>query len=206
MTTIMCSNCEASEVDVVTQSSNVRFRDTDLIIEDDTFSQCKSCGEKFYTGPQAKELDRRVLRAYRDSQHLLNGSDIKALRTALFLSQSQFEEALGLGPKTVVRWENDTQVQSKAIDNVLRLIQLDPDNLRLLVCLRSAALLQQIDDSVPRDLEKSAGIKTAIYAGLEQAAVDVSHVQQVAEAVYAALLHYKRERVLQIAQNQRAVL
>lgn len=206
MITVQCNTCESPSVNVVTQRSNVRFRDTDLIINDDTFSQCTSCNERFYTGAQARELDRKVLRAYRDSQHLLNGNEIKALRTALFLSQAQFEEALGLGPKTVVRWENDTQVQSKALDNVLRLIQLDADNLRLLVSLRNAALLPHIEEIVPQDLEKSAGIKTAIYAGLEQAQIEASHVQQVAEAVYSALLQYKRERVLQIAQSQRVAL
>jgi HTH-type transcriptional regulator / antitoxin MqsA len=206
ITPTVCKACDSPTVEVVAQRSNVKFRGTDLVIDDDTFSRCTACGEDFYTGAQAKELDRKVLRAYRDSQRLLNGAEIKALRTALFLSQAQFEESLGLGPKTVVRWENDAQVQSRAIDNVLRLIQLDPDNLRLLVWLRSAALLPHIDQNVPCDLEKSAGIKTAIYAGLESVDIDSAQVQQVAEAVYAALIQYKHARLMGMVNDQRVAI
>lgn len=206
MTTTVCKSCDATDIEIVTQRSELKYRDTDLVIEDDTFSRCRACDESFYTGQQAKDLDRKVIRAYRTSQNLLNGSEIKSLRSALYLSQAQFEEALGLGPKTVVRWENDTHVQSKALDNVLRLIQLDPDNLRLLVSLRNAALLPHVEHNVPVDLEQSAAIKTAIYTGLENADIDMSHVQQVADAVYSALLQYKRDRLMHLTHDKRVAV
>lgn len=196
-----CTLCGSSEVKIVAGAKTVSFRGVELSIKADAYTSCVDCGEEYYTAAQAKELDRKIVQAYRASQNLLSGKQIKAIRSALYLSQKHLEDALGLGPKTVVRWENDTQVQGKSLDNVMRLIELDPDNLRLIVRLRNAALAPQLDIKLPEDLKSSAGIRTAIYAGLENSAVNLDHVQQIAEAVFDALTQYKQERMLDVIRG-----
>jgi HTH-type transcriptional regulator / antitoxin MqsA len=63
----------------------------------------------------------------RDREGLLRSSEIHSIRSRLHLSQQQFEQLLGVGPKTVVRWEGGTVFQNRATDSLLRLIADVPD-------------------------------------------------------------------------------
>ncbi len=58
----------------------------------------------------------------RDEERLLRSSQIRSIRMRLGLAQHRFEQLLGVGPKTVVRWEKGTVFQNGATDSLLRLI------------------------------------------------------------------------------------
>jgi HTH-type transcriptional regulator / antitoxin MqsA len=61
---------------------------------------------------------------------LLTPEEIVAIRKKLGLSQSELERLFGLGSKVVTRWETGRVVQSRAADVALRLLALDPENLK----------------------------------------------------------------------------
>ncbi len=147
-----CVNCETGTAREVVEDRPALLNGTLLSIKADRFMKCESCGEEYFTDEQSRVHARRAIDARRRAEGLLTGEEIQSLRRALMLSQTELEEALGVGQKTVVRWENATAVQSKAVDDVLRLIALDPNNLRLLVRVRQGALTEVVEKKLaPQD-------------------------------------------------------
>jgi transcriptional regulator with XRE-family HTH domain len=61
--------------------------------------------------------------AIRADLGLLMPKEIKAIRESLDLSQADFELLLGVGQKTVVRWEKGTVFQNRATDTLLRALR-----------------------------------------------------------------------------------
>lgn len=84
---------------------------------------CAVCGESFFDPEVADRLHRSAVVKLKRARGLLPGSEIKALRESLGLSQAAFERLIGAGPKTVVRWENDTVFQNKTADTLLRVLR-----------------------------------------------------------------------------------
>ena len=87
-----------------------------------SFYRCDSCGEDLYTPGQMEAVQLLASDKLRDEEGLLRSSQIHAIRSRLGLAQHQFEQLLGVGPKTVVRWEKGTVFQNGATDSLLRLI------------------------------------------------------------------------------------
>jgi len=65
--------------------------------------------------------------------------EILDLRTSLGLSQGAFEQLLGVGKKTVTRWENGVIFPSAAANNLMKLLRLDRRNVNALATWSSAA-------------------------------------------------------------------
>ncbi len=101
--------------------------------------ECASCGERFFTADQAKKVSLAVKRQARADAGLLSPEEIVAIRQKLELSQSELERLFGLGSKVVTRWETGRVVQNKAADVALRLLDLDPENLKRLRLRRDEA-------------------------------------------------------------------
>jgi HTH-type transcriptional regulator/antitoxin MqsA len=104
--------------------------------------RCAECEEEYYTGTQARDSTARLQALRRAREGLLTPEEIRQIRYRHRLSQRALEKILGLGPKTVVRWERGTVLQSKAADDVLRLIDRDAANLRLLAKIRQVGKLR----------------------------------------------------------------
>jgi len=83
--------------------------------------ECTMCGYKTVTFEQADELRKNTVDAYRLKQNLLTGKEILAIRNSLDLSQIEFARFLHVGVASVKRWETGTIVQSKALDELIRL-------------------------------------------------------------------------------------
>lgn len=90
------------------------------------FYRCDGCGEEHVTEDLARGVQEEAAATFRKSERFLSGADIRALRERLGLSQEQFEAALGLGAKSLARWENDRVLQNRSMDNLLRAIDRDP--------------------------------------------------------------------------------
>ena len=101
--------------------------------------ECAACGERFFTAEQAKAVSVAVKRQVRAEAGLLTPEEIVAIRQKLSLSQNDLEQLFGLGSKVVTRWETGRVVQSKAADVALRLLALDPANLKRLRLRRDEA-------------------------------------------------------------------
>jgi putative zinc finger/helix-turn-helix YgiT family protein len=88
-----------------------------------TFNRCENCGDVTWTAEQFDAAQRTASARVRADEGLLAPEEITAIRESLGLSKPALEQLLGTGAKTVVRWERGTVFQSKAADNLLRVIR-----------------------------------------------------------------------------------
>jgi putative zinc finger/helix-turn-helix YgiT family protein len=87
--------------------------------------RCDLCGEELLTEDLAELIEQEAAEAFRRMYRRLAPGEIRAIRERLGLTQELIERALGLGPKTWVRWESGRVLPNRAADNLLRLIERD---------------------------------------------------------------------------------
>ncbi len=98
-----------------------------------TIYRCDRCGEERQTLAELGRARREAAATIQHAEQILAPDDIRRIREErLGLTQAQLEIALGLGEKTVVRWETGRVLLSKATDALLRLIDRDPTALAFL--------------------------------------------------------------------------
>ena len=85
--------------------------------------KCPNCGEIVLRFHEAKRLHEDASDIYRRKHGLLSSSEIRALRERFELNQSGLARLLRLGANTVSRWESGRNVQTAAMDMLLRLIR-----------------------------------------------------------------------------------
>ena len=84
-------------------------------------------GEVFLSIDAAEQLQAAAISKSKAAKRLMSPQEIRDLRHSLGLSQAAFEELLGIGAKSVVRWEKGTVFQSATADRLMRLIRLMPE-------------------------------------------------------------------------------
>jgi putative zinc finger/helix-turn-helix YgiT family protein len=107
---------------------------------------CRNCGEKIITG----EVDRQINRAMHAHLHLLTPDEIRDGIAKLGLSQKEVAERLGVAEATLSRWLTETVIQSRAMDNYLRVFFQFPEVRTALaaVSMDSAASTVTMPDAV----------------------------------------------------------
>ncbi len=77
---------------------------------------CQACGNKVFTGG----VDDQISAALRSHLHLLTPEDMRSALGRINLTQKEAAGRLGIAEATLSRWLNKTQIQSRAMDNLLR--------------------------------------------------------------------------------------
>lgn len=121
-----CAEC-GGVVATVTTSLPFDVRGETVHVSGIEHGRCTNCDEAYLSLDAAEALQARAIRASRAARGLLSPEEIRGLRHSLSLSQAAFEQLLGVGAKTVVRWEKGTVFQSATADRIMRLIRLVPD-------------------------------------------------------------------------------
>ena len=89
---------------------------------------CRSCGEKSFT----LQVDDQINAALRAHLRLLTPAEIAAALERIGLTQKEAAERLGIAEATLSRWLTETQIQSRAMDNLLRVFFAFPQVRRAL--------------------------------------------------------------------------
>jgi|SRR6266853_513756 len=124
---LVCSICGAGEPQVVRARRQVTADDGTVLEFDDECTRCQKCGVEYYTRDQSLAASRARAGALRAHEGLLSPQGIRAIRERLGYTQSQLEQVLAVGPKTVVRWEKGTVRQSRLADRFLRTLAAYPN-------------------------------------------------------------------------------
>lgn len=132
----VCGGCVSRSRTVYTET----LRQRTINLEGD-FEKCAQCGEFFFGPGEIDDVMRRTAEIVRREEGLLQPADIRALRAHLGMTQEEFEAFLGVGPKTVTRWEHGTVYQSKATDTLLRLLAEVPEAVRHLQSQRARTVM-----------------------------------------------------------------
>ena len=90
---------------------------------------CPSCGEVVLRFEDARRLSADAIAVYRRKHGLLSADDIRALRKQFKLTQRDLARLLRLGSNTISRWEAGRNVQTEAMDVLLRLLRDVPGSL-----------------------------------------------------------------------------
>jgi putative zinc finger/helix-turn-helix YgiT family protein len=87
------------------------------------FLSCPKCGEIVLRFQDSKRLHEDAIAIYRKRHGLLSADEIRVIRERFSLTQANLARLLRLGANTVSRWESGRNVQTAAMDILLRLIR-----------------------------------------------------------------------------------
>ena len=79
--------------------------------------RCQTCGELTYT----TEVDEKINDVLRAQLRLLTPAQMRQAIGKLGLKQQELAERMGVAPETISRWVTGALIQSRAMDNLLRL-------------------------------------------------------------------------------------
>jgi putative zinc finger/helix-turn-helix YgiT family protein len=94
--------------------------------------RCPKCGEVVLRARDARRLGEDAIAIYRRKHGLLAAEQIRGIRERFSLTQVAFARLLRLGSNTLSRWESGRNVQSEAMDTLLRLIRDVPGSIEYL--------------------------------------------------------------------------
>ena len=117
-----CGRCGGS-VTVSEDPVPVELRGETILVPDVEHGSCCRCGELFLDLSAVEVIQKEAVRHSKQARGLLTPEEIRDLRRSLGMSQAAFEQLLGTGPKTVVRWEGGTVFQTATADRLMRVIR-----------------------------------------------------------------------------------
>lgn len=94
--------------------------------------KCPRCSEIVLRFHEAKRLHEDACEIYRRRHRLLSAHEIRAIRERFDLTQANLARLLRLGASTVSRWESGRNVQTAAMDVLLRLLRDLPGSIAYL--------------------------------------------------------------------------
>jgi HTH-type transcriptional regulator/antitoxin MqsA len=95
----------------------------EVAIADALHLRCPKCQEIVLRYRDARRLGDDAIAIYRREHGLLPANEIRAIRERFGLAQAEFARLLRLGTNTLSRWELGRNVQTPAMDTLLRLIR-----------------------------------------------------------------------------------
>jgi putative zinc finger/helix-turn-helix YgiT family protein len=96
------------------------------------FLRCPKDGEIVLRFQDSKQLHEDAIAIYRRKHGLLSAGEIRVIRERFRLTQANLARLLRLGANTVSRWESGRNVQTAAMDILLRLIRDLPGSIEYL--------------------------------------------------------------------------
>jgi HTH-type transcriptional regulator/antitoxin MqsA len=123
----VCPVCGERAMSISRDPIPVEFRDGSYIVEGFEYELCAACGESLHAPGQIDAIHAQAAGLARAERGLLTPEQIRKLRKDLGLTQTQLERVLGVGPKTITRWEKGTVFQSAVADNFMRKIWEHPE-------------------------------------------------------------------------------
>ena len=122
----ICPVCGAGELEKKTVEEQFTYKGAALTVPDYVVYECAACGEAL-VDPASSKMASKLLKDFsREIDGLLTTTDIKRIRKKLGFTQEQMAEVCGGGLKGFTRYESGQVVQSKGMDNLLRILDEFP--------------------------------------------------------------------------------
>ena len=118
------------EREVITET--FEYNGEKVYIPDYVIFKCENCDEAIVEKDTLKTSEITIRDFQRRVDGLLTSYEIKKIRKSLGFTQEGIGNLLGGGAKGFARYERGTVSQSKAMDNLLRIIDAYPDALGVL--------------------------------------------------------------------------
>lgn len=108
------------------------YKGETFTIKDYVVHECSVCEESIVDKKTLKDTEVILIEFRRKVDNLLTPKEIREIRTSLGYTQEKFGEILGGGKKAFARYENGTITQSRAMDNQLKMLKYNPENLAVI--------------------------------------------------------------------------
>lgn len=155
-----CVECRAKEVfpkiAEYTTTAKHDGRAYTIRIPDLAIPTCRNCGAQTFSVGD----DDRIAAALRAQVGLLAPQEIHKGRGQLGMTQQELADQLGVAKETISRWETGGMIQSRAMDNLLRLF-FESEEARRLLRERFAP-----DRAIPVNRIRCHRIKVESYAAV----------------------------------------
>lgn len=126
-----CEKCSRFvKIEIQKRSETLKVKGMDITLDVDT-CVCQTCGATVFSPDVDDDSLKQFYREYRKRAGLLQPEEIRAIRGEYGMSQETFAKVLGMGAKTIARYENGS-LQDEAQNNLILLMQ-DRRNMRHLL-------------------------------------------------------------------------
>ena len=127
-----CPVCGHGEMSSQTITEQFEYKGQGFKIENYKINQCPNCEESILDPETLRRAEKQIRDFHRRVDGLLTSEEIKGIRTNIGYSQKEMGLLLGGGAKGFARYESGTITQSRAMDNLLRIIKEKPEIIKLL--------------------------------------------------------------------------
>ena len=126
-----CPVCGSGTIRVEKRPETFEYKGQSLTLEL-TVYLCDVCEESFFDNKEMKKYQRAIKDFQRRVDGLLTSTEIKQIREKYGISQRELASILGIAEKSIAKYEAGFVAKSKAMDNLLRIIEKFPDVLKYL--------------------------------------------------------------------------
>lgn len=128
-----CEVCGSEDTEFLEGNEIFTYKGHDIEVPGYKKLRCHNCGEAV-AEPESVKASLPIVRdAQRRIDGLLTGNEIKNIRKSLGYTQEQMGNILGGGEKAFARYETGKVMQSKPMDNLLRILREYPDAIHTLI-------------------------------------------------------------------------
>ena len=127
-----CPICGAGVLTKKIGTETFEYKGNTTIVSNYITYECAVCGEAVVDHETLKESGKILKDFQRKVDGRLTGTQIKAIRAKLTLTQEQLAHIIGGGLKSVARYESGRVCQSKGMDNLLRILDAYPHTLKVI--------------------------------------------------------------------------
>ena len=128
----ICPICGKGPLKKEVIEENFAYKGETITIPDYVISKCDLCNETIVDKGTLKSSAKLLKNFKCKVDGLLTGEEIREIRRKLGFTQEQMSEILGGGLKSFARYETGQICQSKAMDNLLRILDRSPQVLHFI--------------------------------------------------------------------------
>lgn len=127
-----CQICGSGGTEIVVGREEFVYKGNSLFIDNYKKTVCHNCGEST-TDNESYERSIPLIRDFhRSVDGYLGGEEIKNIRKSFNMTQEEFSTLLGGGEKAFARYETGRVMQSKPMDNLLKILRVIPDAINII--------------------------------------------------------------------------
>jgi HTH-type transcriptional regulator/antitoxin MqsA len=123
----ICPVCDAGELSPTTYADTFQHGGREIFVEGLEGFECPQCGADPIFEDQIRRNHARIADAKRKADGLLTGSEIKAFRQRLGLTQKAAADLFGGGANAFSKYERGDVAQSVSMDRLLRIVERHPE-------------------------------------------------------------------------------
>ena len=144
----ICSICGKGTLKKEVIEEKLTYKGETIKIPNYVVYKCDVCNETIVDKGTLKSSSKLLRNFKCKVDALLEGDEIKKIRKKLNLTQEQMSEILGGGLKSFARYESGQICQSRAMDNLLRILDKYPDVIDIISKKSSEEYVNQKDHNI----------------------------------------------------------